>query len=169
MTINIQTLAQVLDLIKKGTPVKTIAKKTGCSRTYVYDVRKKYMNASEQDKEFTLGSAPVKKERSKVYTIHTKPQKPQTKPVRETLDERGSKYGPFHDQAGISQALKDVVYATLWQREKRLAPDQMEALDMILHKVARIVNGDADYADSWHDIAGYAQLVETRLVTGEKI
>ena len=30
---------------------------------------------------------------------------------------------------------------------------------MILHKVARILNGDPDYVDSWADIAGYAQLV----------
>lgn len=44
-----------------------------------------------------------------------------------------------------------------------LAPDQQEALDMICHKIGRIINGDPDYADSWHDIAGYAQLVADRL------
>ena len=38
---------------------------------------------------------------------------------------------------------------------------------MILHKIGRIINGDADYADSWHDIAGYASLVDKRLTTGE--
>jgi hypothetical protein len=36
-------------------------------------------------------------------------------------------------------------------------------LDMICHKIGRIINGDPDYADSWHDIAGYAQLVANRL------
>ena len=41
--------------------------------------------------------------------------------------------------------------------------DQLEALDMIAHKIARIINGDPDYADSWHDIAGYAKLVADRL------
>jgi hypothetical protein len=44
-----------------------------------------------------------------------------------------------------------------------LMPDQREALEMIAHKIARIVNGDPNYADSWLDIAGYAQLVADRL------
>jgi hypothetical protein len=30
---------------------------------------------------------------------------------------------------------------------------------MIANKLARIVNGDANYRDSWVDIIGYAQLV----------
>ena len=34
---------------------------------------------------------------------------------------------------------------------------------MIQHKIARILNGDLRYADSWHDIAGYATLVDKRL------
>ena len=41
--------------------------------------------------------------------------------------------------------------------------DQLEALDMIVHKIARIVNGDPNYSDSWVDIAGYAKLVSDRL------
>lgn len=44
-----------------------------------------------------------------------------------------------------------------------MLPDQREALDMIFHKIGRIVCGDPNYADSWHDIAGYAKLVENRL------
>jgi len=48
-------------------------------------------------------------------------------------------------------------------RRKALAHDQQEALDMICHKIGRILNGDPDYADNWHDIAGYAQLVADRL------
>jgi hypothetical protein len=51
----------------------------------------------------------------------------------------------------------------LEKRGKRLAPDQQEALDMIFAKIGRIINGDADYADSWIDIAGYAKLVADRL------
>ena len=41
--------------------------------------------------------------------------------------------------------------------------DMREALGMIQHKIARILNGDPTYADSWHDIAGYAKLVDDRL------
>lgn len=38
-----------------------------------------------------------------------------------------------------------------------------EALEMIAHKIARICNGDPNYADNWVDIAGYATLVANRL------
>ena len=41
--------------------------------------------------------------------------------------------------------------------------DQREALEMIAHKIARILNGDPNYADNWIDIAGYATLVANRL------
>ena len=49
-----------------------------------------------------------------------------------------------------------------------LDPDMAEALDMIQHKIARILNGDLRYADSWHDIAGYATLVDKGL-NGEQV
>lgn len=80
-----------------------------------------------------------------------------------TLEERGSRYGKFIDMASITQNLKYVVERSLADRDKSLAPDQQEALEMILHKIARIVNGDPDYVDSWVDIAGYAMLVADRL------
>ena len=50
----------------------------------------------------------------------------------------------------------------------KLDPDQREALEMIAHKMARILNGDQDHLDSWHDIQGYARLVEQRLVANKK-
>jgi hypothetical protein len=65
--------------------------------------------------------------------------------------------------AEVTQMLKTVVATALRKRDKTLAPDQQESLDMILHKIGRIVNGDPDYDDSWVDIAGYAKLVADRL------
>lgn len=47
-----------------------------------------------------------------------------------------------------------------------LKPYQAEALEMIAHKMARIVNGDPDYADSWRDIQGYAKLGEDASIGG---
>lgn len=84
--------------------------------------------------------------------------------VAKTLEERGTRYGVFTDHARVTQRLKLVIASELGIRSKILAPDQQEALDMICHKIGRIVSGDADYADSWHDIAGYAKLVDDRLV-----
>lgn len=83
--------------------------------------------------------------------------------VNETLDERGKRYGDFFGHAQITQRLKQVVESELFDRGKKLSFDQQEALDMIFHKIGRIVNGDPNYADSWHDIAGYAVLVEQQL------
>ena len=84
-----------------------------------------------------------------------------------TLAERGSRYGDFMGHAEVTQHLKAVMIVHLRERNKELAPDQYEALDMICHKIGRIINGDPDYADSWVDIAGYAQLVANRL-SGER-
>ncbi len=81
--------------------------------------------------------------------------------IAATLKERGSRYGAFIDHAACTQALKDIL--RLYSAAKTLAPDQQEALDMICHKMGRIVCGDPDYADSWVDIAGYAKLVADRL------
>ena len=86
-----------------------------------------------------------------------------THDINTTLTERGKRYGTFKDHAEISQSLKAELRIALATRGADLSPDQQEALEMICHKLARIVNGDPDYADSWHDIAGYAQLVADRL------
>jgi hypothetical protein len=83
--------------------------------------------------------------------------------IEETLNERHDTYGYFIHLAGVSQQLKKVLFHELAARNKDLAPDQIEALEMIMHKIARIVNGDADHIDSWHDISGYATLVADRL------
>ncbi len=63
----------------------------------------------------------------------------------------------------MTQRLKEVFWEELAKRNKKLDADQMEALEMIMHKIGRIINGDADYDDSWRDIAGYAMLVCDRL------
>lgn len=81
--------------------------------------------------------------------------------IEKTLSERGERYGDFKDHATISQVIKEAMQT--WEGWEKLDNDQKEALEMIAHKIARILNGDPNYADSWHDIAGYATLVEKRL------
>lgn len=83
--------------------------------------------------------------------------------IDRTLAERGARYGQFIKHAEIAQLLKVTIAGELAARNRLLAPDQQEALDMICHKLGRIINGDPDYADSWVDIAGYAKLVADRL------
>ena len=84
--------------------------------------------------------------------------------IKQTLNERGKRYGSFKGHAEVSQRLKVVVQEELETREKFLPPVQQEAVDMILHKLARIVNGDSNYIDSWRDIVGYTQLVVDELL-----
>ena len=83
-----------------------------------------------------------------------------------TLAERGSRYGVFADQAAIEQNLKDVMRKTAnWDR---LAPDQKSALEMECSKNARILNGDPNFHDSWHDKFGYNKLVADRILVLQK-
>lgn len=78
-----------------------------------------------------------------------------------TLAERGRRYGNFAEHARVTQSLKDaMIVSPNWAT---LEPDQKEALEMVAHKIGRILNGDPDYHDSWHDIVGYAKLVADRL------
>ena len=84
--------------------------------------------------------------------------------IENTLNERGQKYGKFTGHAAITQFLKDGMRAA--PKWNELANDQKEALEMIAHKIGRILNGDPNYHDSWHDIVGYAKLVADRLQTG---
>ena len=84
------------------------------------------------------------------------------------LNERGNRYGTFADNASTSQAIKRVMAQHLAKHNKELDDDQWEAMEMIAHKLARIINGDPDYHDNWADIAGYAKLVSDRLETGKE-
>lgn len=81
--------------------------------------------------------------------------------ISETLAERGERYGAFIEHAEIAQGIQDVMRAA--ENWSTLDADMKQALSVIADKIARILNGRASYSDSWHDIAGYSLLVDTRL------
>ncbi len=83
--------------------------------------------------------------------------------IRAILAQRGARYGVFKQHAVVTQRFKNLLTEELVNREKLLEPNQQEALEMIFHKIGRIVNGDPNYSDSWRDIAGYAALVADEL------
>lgn len=85
-----------------------------------------------------------------------------TQSIDATLAERGTRYGEYPSHARITQNLKDVMHAEAKWAE--LAPHQKETLEMIAHKIGRILNGDPHYHDSWHDIVGYAKLTADELL-----
>lgn len=84
-----------------------------------------------------------------------------------TLAERGKNYGPFIENARIAQDLKDALHKS--PKWATLQPDMKEGLELIASKIGRMLSGDPNYVDSWHDIAGYALLIEKRLTTKETV
>lgn len=83
--------------------------------------------------------------------------------IDETLDARAKDYGKFKDSAALMQGIKRLLADHALRHNKTFADDQWEALEMIVHKMARIVNGNPDKVDHWVDIAGYAKLIADRL------
>lgn len=83
--------------------------------------------------------------------------------VNATLNARAEMYGKFKDGAALMQGIKRVLADHAAKHNKTFADDQWEALEMIVHKIGRIVNGDPDVTDHWVDIAGYATLIADRL------
>lgn len=80
--------------------------------------------------------------------------------IQNTLQQRGERYGDFSSVAEITYQLQEVLKRS---QASVMTSSQIIALDMICNKMARIVNGDPSYIDNWHDIAGYATLVEQEL------
>lgn len=85
--------------------------------------------------------------------------------VQDTLNLRQQQHGDFIDNGSKMQELKNVCRNSVNWNE--LTTYQQEAIDMICHKLGRILCGNPNYSDHWHDIAGYATLVENILVTGK--
>ena len=73
------------------------------------------------------------------------------KPV--ILEERRKTHGDYDKFAELEQNLQ-VAFAHF--KTTPLTPRQCSAVNMILHKLARIGTGDPNFEDHWDDIAGYA-------------
>ena len=129
-----------------------VARRFGMTTQSIYGLRNKMKKEAAPAQQSASGSAPLPIE------MFDFPDQ-----VDETLDARAVDYGKFIEGAEIMQMLKRVVRNALDNRDKTLAHDQAEAMDMIIHKIGRIVNGNPDVVDHWLDIAGYAQLVADRL------
>ena len=71
-----------------------------------------------------------------------------------SLTERNITHGDFRRSAEVSQHLKRIVT----RYSEKLTPVQEETLEMIMHKIARLLIGDAARVETWEDIVGYATL-----------
>jgi hypothetical protein len=86
-----------------------------------------------------------------------------TNDINKVLEERSKTHGSFPDQSELSQQFKLIIRQGLRKSSKVLYPYQDEALDMIVHKISRIVQGNPMEKDHWVDIAGYSTLVANEL------
>ena len=81
--------------------------------------------------------------------------------ISDTLAAREKTHGKFTEHAELSQLLQDTLRSHAgWDA---LEADQKESLQMIMHKISRIMNGNPNFHDAWHDITGYSKLVADRL------
>ena len=134
--------------------VGTVAKKFGITAALGYQLRKKALAN-------TIGvfappkMVPMPDPRLPNLTLRDN--------VDKTLDARALNYGTFKDGAALMQSIKRTLSAHAATHGKTFADDQWEALEMIVHKIGRIVNGNPDVTDHWVDIAGYATLIADRL------
>lgn len=83
------------------------------------------------------------------------------KSLKEILIERGATHGDYSNQARVTQSMKAM--ARNCHGFDNLSPAHQEALEMIFHKIARILCGNPNHRDHWDDIAGYAQLAADRV------
>jgi len=87
--------------------------------------------------------------------------RPAASDVRTILRERGAVHGDFSEHARVTQALKRAARDSAnWAK---LSDVQKEAVEMILHKLGRVLAGDPDHRDHWDDTAGYATLTADRV------
>lgn len=148
---------KILEALNAGMTPKEVKDKFNTSIAYVYNLRSKMAHRDD-----ALGLTADMETPKPGEFIETNSVS-EANNVNAILNERGKRYGAFLEHARITQRLKAVAHEFAAQHNKTFDVDQAEALDMIFHKIGRILNGDPNYADSWVDIAGYAKLVADRL------
>ena len=83
--------------------------------------------------------------------------------IEATLAERQAQYGCFEDVAFVTENIMATLSKVRVNGLSDLPHPHRMALYMIASKMARIVNGDYNHKDSWHDIGGYSKLIEDLL------
>lgn len=79
-----------------------------------------------------------------------------TQNINDTLDNRARTYGDYDDHARITQNIKAAMADSgNWSY---LPPHLKETLEMVAHKLGRMLNGDWKYLDTARDCIGYMKL-----------
>lgn len=79
-----------------------------------------------------------------------------------TVKSRKELYGSFEGRAVVCDAVMQTLRShPNWSR--KLEPIHRHGLTMLVEKIGRIIEGNPNYLDNWHDAGGYSHLVETEL------
>jgi len=81
--------------------------------------------------------------------------------TQELTAQRGTVHGDFTDVSAEAQQMKNIARTS--KNWPNLTDAQREGIEMIVHKLARILVGDPNHHDHWNDIAGYAHIVSIRI------
>jgi transposase len=139
----------VLEMLRTGMTNREIRNRMPVSPSYV-SLLKKQMVKKKTKAEPTPEPEPA--------PVVDKPEQ-----LEKILNKRAEQYGTFMRNADIAIKLKQVIHNAMVREDTQLYPDQLQALDMIVTKIGRILTGNPSHLDSWIDIAGYAKLVSDRL------
>ena len=100
------------------------------------------------------------------------PEMPAASYNEDLLNLREQTHGEYETTARIAQRLKIVIReeiefqkqsSALAGRDKKVFTGaQLESLDSICVKMARIISGDPNFAEHWNDVSGYAKLITDR-------
>lgn len=125
-------------LFRQGFSVVEVTKRVGMNYGHAYNVMQKMTPKTEE--------AEVE------YEDNT---------VEQVLVERGNDYGDYASKAQFIQGVKYLMRTSpSWEA---MDADMRESMEMIAHKMGRVVYGDPTHKDNFLDIAGYAKLVADRL------
>lgn len=83
-----------------------------------------------------------------------------TNNIRDILSARQNTHGDYTDHARVTQNIKHMMRES--PNWTRLHADQIETLEMLAHKIGRVLAGDNNFPDHWDDMAGYATLSADR-------
>lgn len=133
-----------------------VALRAKCDPSYVYMV----LGPKEK-----IGGAPMygipqsELESNPIY--RNQQSEPDDDNVEQVLVERGKDYGDYASKAQFIQNVKLLMrMSPSWYG---MDADMRESMEMIAHKMGRVVYGNPAHKDNFLDIAGYAKLVADRL------
>ena len=153
-------------LFKQGFSVVEVTKRVGMNYGHAYNVMQRMMPPKTEEPE--IGSAPMYGVSESELASNPNYRNQQSEltvsgdnTVERVLVERGNDYGDYASKALFIQGVKYLMRTSpSWEA---MDADMRESMEMIAHKMGRVVYGDPTHKDNFLDIAGYAKLVADRL------